>query len=199
MNNRVAKATLEVIRTEQARLQSRLPDDPGAAYDQYLYFDKPFINDLCLMLLVAIHHQVERELVLLAAKVVRDDELTLSADEYRRRVKEERRLFANRGSREQLTGKLRLPTFHEWNTSLESLRLLVNIYKHAPFGGPEGRSTQDERDNLRKHLNLDRKHNYASLPDSGGVREGLTFYSICRTMPIIAPSPRNFSSEPTSS
>jgi len=59
---------------------------------------------------------------------------------------------------------------------MEALRLLVNIYKHAPFAGPPGRTTQDEREDLRKHLELDRKHNYATLSQSESVREAVALY-----------------------
>lgn len=59
---------IAIIRNEQERRASQLEnEDPQYAYDQWLFTDEPFINDLCLMMLVTIRHQVEKELVSLAA------------------------------------------------------------------------------------------------------------------------------------
>jgi hypothetical protein len=40
--------------------------DPDAAWEQWLFDDLPFINEVRLMLLVAVGHRVERELITLA-------------------------------------------------------------------------------------------------------------------------------------
>ena len=62
MNSKIARATLNVIRKERKRRLASLPDDPLAADDLWPSADEVFVNELCLMLLVAIRHQVEREL-----------------------------------------------------------------------------------------------------------------------------------------
>ena len=47
-------------------------EDPDYAYDQWLFTDEPFVNELCLVLLVVIRHQLERELLGLLARVIVD-------------------------------------------------------------------------------------------------------------------------------
>jgi hypothetical protein len=62
-----AKAYLDVIKTEGQRRAELLPDHPDAAYDQWLFHDAPFINELCIVLLVALRHHIERRLIFFAA------------------------------------------------------------------------------------------------------------------------------------
>jgi hypothetical protein len=47
-------------------------EDPDLASDQWQFGDEPFVNELCLILLVAVWHQVEREVIWLAARVTGD-------------------------------------------------------------------------------------------------------------------------------
>jgi hypothetical protein len=164
MDTKVAKDTIKVIRKEQKRRWSRLPDHQDAAYDQWLFIDEPFVNDLYLMLLVAIRHQVERELVRLAAQMTGDGK-ALSREQYQTRIQDERRLLRNKDGWKKLVAKLKLKSCAEWDTSMESLRLLANSYKHEPSGRPDNK--------LLKHLKLDLKRKYAPLPESSCVREGL--------------------------
>jgi hypothetical protein len=51
--------------------------------------EEPFINELCLVLLVAIRHEIERELTFFAVRK-NSKGRTLSDDDYRDLVKEER-------------------------------------------------------------------------------------------------------------
>jgi hypothetical protein len=73
MEMRILKDIIAVIRAEQQRRESLLTDEePNFAYDQWLFTDAPFVAELCLMLLVTLRHQVERELARLAARAVGD-------------------------------------------------------------------------------------------------------------------------------
>lgn len=76
------------------------------------------------MLLVAIHHQVEREIVGLAARVT-GDEKPLSQNQYQQQVEIEREQWRKWKTRRKVIGKLRLASFPEWDTSMETLRLVA--------------------------------------------------------------------------
>ena len=165
MDTKVAKDTIDVIRRERKRRRSRLPDHPDAAYDQWLFGDSPFVNELCLMLLVAIHHQVERELIQLAAQKT-DDGKSLSRAGYEKRLRIMREKW--KSDRKSIIARLELNSFPEWNRDLEVLRQIANSYKHTPWRRPD--------DKLLKLLQLNLKRNYASLPESDGIREGLAVY-----------------------
>jgi len=160
MNTSVAKSLIDTIREEKKRRYERLSfADAELAYDQWLFTDEPFINEMCLMLLVAIRHQCERELVQLAARVVNQG-AAMSFEEFKRNV---RRLEKPHCWKE-IIATLKLNDFLEWNTSMETLRLLVNCYKHSP--------SQQPNDELKKQLNLDAV-NYLPLPESTCFREKL--------------------------
>lgn len=160
MDTSVAKHVIDVIRAEQdSRLARLVAEEPELANALWHVYDEPFINELCLMLLVAIRHQVERELVLLAARVTSDGR-ELDTDQYRQKVEQ----LSQPGNWKKLKSKLQLTSFAEWE-AMETLRLLANAYKHAP-------STTPSKD-LLKHLGLDLGGEYASLPESPTFREGL--------------------------
>ncbi len=165
MDTKIAKETLKVIREERKGQLAKLPDHQDAAYDQWLFYVEPFVNDLCLMLLVAIRHQVERELLSLAARVTNDGK-TITTERYRERVQEIRSL--KKGCWPEISKTLGLPSFPDWNGSMKTLQLLANCYKHEPSQGPEKK--------LLKHLGLDQTREYAPLPESGCFREGLALY-----------------------
>src|SRR5947209_17323848 len=128
MDTKVAKATIDVIRRERKRRRSRLPDHSDAAYDQWLFWDSPFVNELCLMVLVAIHHQIERELIQVAAQKT-DDGKPLSRAAYQERLRIERGKW--KSDRKSTITKLKLDSFPGWNRDLEALRQLANSYKHT--------------------------------------------------------------------
>jgi hypothetical protein len=162
---RVAKATIDVIRRERKRRRSRLPDHPDAAYDQWLFWDTPFVNELCLLVLVAIHHQVERELIRMAAQKT-DEGKPLSRAEYQEHLRLEHAKW--KSDRKSVIKKLKLDSFPVWNRDLEALRQLANSYKHTASRRPD--------DKLLNLLQLDLKRNYAPLAESDGIREGLAVY-----------------------
>lgn len=160
MNPKIARATLNVIRKERKRRLASLPDDPLVADDLWPSADEVFVNELCLMLLVAIRHQVERELFSLAARAT-DDGRTLNYAQYQRRLK---KLTGDKRRWEKLVATLNLDTVPEWGP-MEVLRLLANCYKHSASQAPQ-------KPLLRK-LSLDQARNYASLSESPALREGL--------------------------
>jgi hypothetical protein len=89
---------MRVIKAERdGRLEALKTEDPYIMSDIWLFTDEPVINELCLMLLVAIRHHFEKELILIAARVTKDGR-TLGREEYLRRVKEKRFLPRNRMS-----------------------------------------------------------------------------------------------------
>jgi hypothetical protein len=164
MNPGIARATLNVIRKERKRRLASLPDDAPVADGQWLSVDEPFVNELCLMFLVAIRHQVERELLILAARAT-DDGKTLDYGQYQERLNDERVSLKGRDGWKKLAARLRLDSVPKWNSSMEILRLLANCYKHAPSQGPEK--------SLLLKLGLNQARNYASLAESLAVRKGL--------------------------
>src|SRR5215831_13495420 len=87
MNTRLSKSVLEVIRREQDLRVSLLNEDAEIAYDHWTFQDAPFVAELCLMLLVASNHQVERELLRLAARAA-DDGREIDRKHFEKRVKE---------------------------------------------------------------------------------------------------------------
>jgi hypothetical protein len=154
---------LKVIREECARRRRELPDDHEVASEQWTFDDLRFINELCLTLLVAVRHQVEREVVGLAARVGTNSTL-LSRKECRERVRNQRDQARTRQGRDALNRLLQLDRCREWS-SMEALRLLANSYKHNPYSQPD--------QELLEFLKLDRSRNYMPLPESAAFQEGL--------------------------
>jgi hypothetical protein len=160
MDSRIARATLEVIRKDRKRRVASLPDE-FSGDDLWPSVDEVFVNELCLMLLVAISHQVERELFSLAARATPDGQ-TLNYAQYQRRLK---KLNKDKKKRwEKLVTTLRLDAVSEWR-QMEVLRLLANSYKHSASQAPQKP--------LLRRLTLDEARNYASLSESPALREGL--------------------------
>lgn len=172
MDASVAREMIALIRAERdRRLKALRNDDSDYADEQWMFTDEPFINELCLLVLVAIRHFAERELVRLGARVAGDGQ-PLGSKEYWHRVAKERELLRRRDGWVNLAAKLKLTSFSDWTTWLETLRLLANNYKHsAGYGEPE--------DALLNHLGLNRvisrrpRVTYASLPESRHFREAL--------------------------
>jgi hypothetical protein len=171
MDTKVAAEVIAVIRREKRRRFARLGrTDVEYAYDVWLFRDAPFVNELCLMMLVTIHHQVERDLVKIAAKCTGNSRKTLTGDAYRRRIREERARVRAHGMG-KLIAKLKLNSFGEWNSSMRTLQLLANCFKHSP-------SLRPDRP-LLKHLRMpvlaERRPSvvYAPLPESDIFRERL--------------------------
>jgi hypothetical protein len=160
MDTSVAQNIIRVIRTER---DTRLARFTTENLDLWTLTDEPFINELCLTLLVAIRHHVERELVLIAARVTSDSRELSSGDCWRRITIERERLRSCGWKR--LTAKLRLDLSADWDSSMKTLKLLANSYKHDPS------TSADEE--LLNHLGLPLDVPYASLFESPGLKAGL--------------------------
>lgn len=173
MDTQVARDMLAVIRAERQRSVDALEDaDTELKYDQWTFTDEPFVNEMCLVLLVAIRHLLERELVRLGARI-RSDGKPIPRKEYWRLVAAERDALRKRDGWKSLAAKLNLNRFSAWGGPLETLRLLANTYKHEPGDAAPGAD-------LLKHLGLNPiisekpfKVLYASLPESQHFREAL--------------------------
>lgn len=166
METRIWKDMIAVIRIEQQRRASLLTDeDPDFADDQWLFTDEPFVNELCLMLLVALRHQVEREQVRLAARAA-DGGKEISREKYQEKVREVREKLRKDGWK-KISSELNLKSC-EGYTCMEALRQLVNLYKHDPSMEP------DEK--LLKLLKLETGVNYLPLPESHKLQKGLAAF-----------------------
>ena len=172
MADKIAKEMISVIRAERQRRADRLKDeDPDMAYDQWLFTDEPFVNEMCLMVLVALRHQVERRLVFIAARVD-TGQLSISRKQYQQNVMSERARLRKRDGWSALEAKLSLGSFPEWGRSLKTLQLLANCFKHEPWLEPSKE--------LLEHLGLPTMEQlkppvvrYMPLPESSSFREGL--------------------------
>jgi len=171
MDTSVANAMIETIRSERDRRVAELADLPSdAADDQWLFVHGPFLNDLTLMLLVVIHHQVERELIYLAARLG-DTSSAMDRDEYWANVKVERRGF--RKNPKGLVDRLGLTNSNpEWRT-LDILRIVANFYKHDPFQQPDNEFLSDLNAILPQQLHFDITPLYAPISESERFREEL--------------------------
>ena len=157
---------ITVIRTEEERRVSLLTDkDPNFAYDQWVFKDEPFVNELCLMLLVALRHQIERELIGLAARAA-DDGKEISVKQYQEKVKQLRK--GKVWDWKEIRNRLKLESC-EGYASMEALRLLANSYKHGP--------SMEPGEDLLKWLNLETGVIYAPFPESDTLREGFAAFS----------------------
>jgi len=124
--------------------------------------DQKFLNEFYLLVLVFVWHQSEKDLVQLAARA--DETLTteLTADEY----KEDVLRLSRPRSWFEISGRLGPgPEISQYRVCWDILRPSVNLYKHGPFDKPN--------EDLLRNLGLDPAENYASLADSGDVREAL--------------------------
>ncbi len=117
MDSEIAKEVIGVIRAEGQRRSEQLKDaDPDFAYDQWLFTDEPFINEMCLMVLVTLHHLVERELLLLVARSTAQP-ATMTSQQYQMNVKKWQKKGPKK-RRTDLSKALSLSSFGEWDTSM---------------------------------------------------------------------------------
>lgn len=163
VNTRVFKEMIDVIRIEQERRSARLHDlydiHPDLPYDQWFSTDEPFLNELCLMLLVTLGHQIERGLLGLAARAGQDSE-EISRQQYEENIKKFRKGIG--WNWQEIRQRLKLKEEPE---SIIVLRFLSNCYKHDPSFLPD--------EELLNSLSLPTGVNYARLPESDDLREGL--------------------------
>jgi hypothetical protein len=173
--NSLAFRLLDTIRREQRRhlrwVHKREKEGAEYAAEEYQFGDQPFLNGVCLVLLVTIWHEVERELVGFAARVAYDGQLILG-DSYRDRVRLERELFRVGKTKHQVIEKLGLEAFPAWSAEMKTLNLLANCYKHDPSGRPDAKILGHLKMRAipqRRPLRVD----YAPLSESDLFREGL--------------------------
>jgi hypothetical protein len=163
MDTHILKDMIALIRTEQERRSSLLnAEDPDYAYDHWIFWDEPFINELCLMFLVTLRHQVEREFVGLAARAV-DGGCEISYTQYKEKINQLRKLNKQQ-LHDEIEKRLNLKSCRKYDF-MEALRLLTNSYKHD--------LPQKLHRNLLKKLQLESEGNYAPLPESDSLRKGL--------------------------
>lgn len=167
MDTHTLKNMISVIRTEKERRVSLLrTQDPDIQYDQWLFTDVPFINELCLMFLVALRHQVERELVGLAARA---DVGTnkISGQEYKEKVAQLRKTNKRGGNIgwkwDEINKRLKFKNCEKYKF-IEALQLLSNLYKHDTSMVPDKQ--------LLNLLQLKPGLNYVSLSESDALRKG---------------------------
>jgi hypothetical protein len=165
METAVFKEMIAVVRTEQQR---RADADRST--------DEPFFNEHCLMLLVALWHQVERELVALAARAA-DDGKEISRERYQKnvhRLQEELRKSAKQGWK-TIGGRLSHKSCQEY-THMEVLRSLANSYKHHPSMKPNDELLKLLKKELLKLTKQDTGVNYGRLPDSWMLQQALAAF-----------------------
>ncbi|HUX66916.1 MAG TPA: hypothetical protein VMV31_05470 [Terriglobales bacterium] len=152
---------LSLIRAERDRRQQLLEGAEAEAADaQWLFEDGPLLNELCLLLLVAAHHQVERELLKLWARCGPEDEI--AEELYLSRVKTKRALLKDPKGWDQMACKL---GFDRAGALTETFRLLANCYKHDPWMIPDGKLAESLGDPVGVR--------FAPLPESEELRRRL--------------------------
>jgi len=148
---------------EQARQIARSSMSPDDAYYRATFHDTPLTNELYLLVLLFLWHDIEKEMLLLAARSTAQNTTPISHDEY---GKEIRRLASLKGEKIEKELRRLLPALDAaaWKL-LDVLRLLANSFKHNPFDKPSSA--------LLTKLGLGENLNYASLSESGAIRFGL--------------------------
>lgn len=163
MESRILKEMIAVIRTEQEHRAADLTDeDPNYAYDQWLFNDGSFINAFCLMLLVALRHQVERGLIRLAARAAHAGE-EITCEQHKEQVKKLQNM-GNNERRMEIENRLELSSCKKYK-HMDVLRRLANSFKHDP--------SMEPNNELLKLLNLETGVPYDTLPNSDDLRKGL--------------------------
>jgi hypothetical protein len=169
METATVRAVIEAVRIERERRLAKLSEDEAAS-EQWLYIDEPFVNELALVALIALWHQVERRIVLIAASIRAPGDGLLDSAQFRARVHDRRMQWGDFKRRLALVEELDLRNVPYWH-SMETLRHLANCYKHEPSMVPNR--------GLLEHIGLPLVPreplvvSYAALPDSRCFREGL--------------------------
>jgi hypothetical protein len=171
MDTRAFKDIIRVIREEEHAREPYLTDQhPDVAHDQRLFINKPFVNELGLMLLVRLSHQVERELLLLAERMPKDNREKISAATYRANVIERRKWLLKEKAKGWAKLYDELGVVGGEPKPLAVLRYLANSYKHDPFMLPDSQ--------LLRLLNLPKKRElFGRKPPSYANQESDIFYA----------------------
>ncbi len=146
------KELIVVVRAEEERRESLPTDGSELAHCEWVWYERPLINGLYLMVLMTLRHHIEKNLVYLAARTA--DE---SVDNLKTKI----------GWKwKEIIRRLELEVFEEYE-SMEVLRHLVNSYKHHPFEEPS--------EELLKLLKLE-AGSCASLPESNKLQKALAAF-----------------------
>ena len=162
-----AKSVLAAIR-EEARRRDDAERDHYWAYEQGLS-DEAFINEFCLIFLVALRHHLEGELVCLAARVGGAG-TGITQAQFQQGIE---RLSTKGKTDWQEVNRLLKIDKQTKPPQIEALRLLANNYKHDPQFEPSA--------DLIKHLNLrpaSPNYRYADLSESDALQDGLA-HCVC--------------------
>lgn len=161
METWIFREMFDVIKAEQRLRNSQVTDEESL--DRWKFTDEPFLNELCLMLLVSLRHQVERELVRFSGRADHDGK-EISGNQYAKKVKEERERLRKSNEWEKVAVKLKMKSCGRYEP-MKALRHLANSYKHDPWKEPEKK--------LLKLLHVETGDIYAPLPENLAVQEGL--------------------------
>lgn len=113
------------------------PLSAEAADANWVLLDRPFINELCLMLMVWLRHELERELVKLVARKTSDGK-DLTQDQYWQAVDDWQEDLRRDSSKwKTVTRELELSVFSEEMKIMEALKRVSNLYKHSPWTTPD--------------------------------------------------------------
>ena len=171
MNIGFIRQAIDAIRVERDRRSNEPQNEDPDVAQQWAFEDEVFINDMCLMMLVALRHEVERELLSLAARVGGGHAITRKQHEHNLEI--QRMTLKKRDGWKKLIETLKLESFAEWE-SIEALRRLANCLKHEPTREPDKELLQ----HLRLPLLPPGNHmvGYLPLPESDCFRKGLAGY-----------------------
>src|ERR1700751_5025995 len=87
MNTKLIKSLVELVKTEeQNRENARAAMSPDTAYYRATFHDAPLTNDLYLLVLLFVWHEIEKQIVLLAALSSAQDASPFTRDDYRKEV-----------------------------------------------------------------------------------------------------------------
>lgn len=162
MDTDLLKNMIAVVRSEEFRRAAMLEKVTSEyADDRWLFIDKPFVDELALVLMLALRRRIEAELVRLAARADRGVGEVDSSD-YQREIYA---LMSTRKCLATVKDRLGLESNISYKREMEALRLLANCYKHSPSMEPEK--------NLLRLLGLKIGIPYAALPESHAVQERL--------------------------
>jgi len=170
MDARILKEIIALIRKEQEQRPSLLcAEDQDYINDYWPHFDDRFLNELCLMFLVTLRHQIEREIIGLAARTA-DDGREISRFQYTERIGQLQ--LGGKTSRnlkwKEIEKRLGLNDCENYKY-MQVLRLLANSYKHDFSTKPTEKLLKE----LAKELGPDPENNYAALQESDSLRKRL--------------------------
>lgn len=163
MDTHFLKQMIAVVRKEEERRLLLTGENLDAEYDRWLDTDEPFVNELYLIVLVALRHQVERELVGLAARAS-NEAREISRKEYEKELLDLKTRKGKGWNWDTIEARLSFKSWKEYS-SWQLLKRLADSYNHDPSREPDSE--------LLNSLELKTGFDYARLQESPAVRERL--------------------------